>query len=128
MKASLAGLTINMGLKLLLMGPFAQVGLALATAVGAWVNLLLVLGFAIRAGFLEVNRPLLQSLVKFAITGLVLAAVLWFTAKYAATQLSGVRFHDEIVLLVLIGVGAVVYAGAILGLFGPRWLKALVKG
>jgi hypothetical protein len=31
-------------------------------------------------------------------------------------------------LLVLIGVGTVVYAGSILGLFGPRWLKDLVKG
>jgi putative peptidoglycan lipid II flippase len=127
-KASLTGLTINMALKLLLMGPFAQVGLAFATAVGAWVNLLLVLGFAIKAGYLEVNRALTQSLLKFAITGAVLAAVLLFTAKYAAAQLSGVAFHDEIVLLILIGVGAVVYAAAILGLFGPRWLKGLVKG
>jgi len=31
-------------------------------------------------------------------------------------------------LLILVGVGAVVYAASILGLFGPRWLKALVKG
>src|SRR5262249_56878329 len=111
-----------------LMGSLAQVGLALATAVGAWVNLLLVLGFAIRAGYLEVNRALSQSLLKFAITGVVLAAVLWLTARYAAAQLSGIAFRDEIVLLILIGVGAVVYAGAILGLFGPRWLKGLVKG
>jgi putative peptidoglycan lipid II flippase len=37
-------------------------------------------------------------------------------------------FHDEITLLVLIGVGGMVYAGSILGLFGPRWLKGLVKG
>jgi putative peptidoglycan lipid II flippase len=127
-KASLTGLTVNMGLKLLLMGSLAQVGLALATAVGAWVNLLLVLGFAVRAGYLELSRPLTQSLTKFAMSGVVLAAVLWLTARYAAAQFSAIRFHDEIVLLLLIGVGAMVYAGAILGLFGPRWLKALVKG
>ena len=30
--------------------------------------------------------------------------------------------------MLLIGIGAVVYAGSILGLFGPRWLKSLVKG
>jgi putative peptidoglycan lipid II flippase len=127
-KASLTGLTVNMALKLLLMGPFAQVGLAVATAIGAWVNLLLVLGFAVKAGYLEVNRPLRHSLLKFAISGAVLAAVLWFTARYAAAQLGGMAFRDEIVLLILIGIGAVVYAGSILGLFGPRWLKALVKG
>src|SRR6201998_868980 len=61
-KAALTGLTVNMGLKLLLMGAFAQIGLALATAIGAWVNLLLVLGFAVRAGYLEVDRMLVRSL------------------------------------------------------------------
>lgn len=127
-KASLTGLVVNMGLKLLLMGSLAQVGLALATAIGAWVNLLLVLFFAVRAGFLELNRALAQSLAKFAATGVVLAAVLWLTAKYAASHLGSIRFHDEITLVLLIGVGAVVYAGLILGLFGMRWLKLLVKG
>ena len=127
-KASLTGLAVNMGLKLLLMGSLAQVGLALATAVGAWINLLLVLGFAVRAGYLELSRPLGQSLMKFAICGVVLAAVLWLAARYAAAHFAGVAFHDEIALLLLIGVGTVVYAGSILGLFGPRWLKALVKG
>jgi putative peptidoglycan lipid II flippase len=127
-KASLSGLAINMGLKLLLMGSLAQVGLALATAVGAWVNLLLVLGFAVRAGFLEMNRALGQSLMKFAITGVVLAAALWLSARFAAVHFGGVRFQDEIILLLLIGVGAVVYAALILGLFGVRWLRSLVKG
>src|ERR1700754_3744453 len=127
-KASLTGLVANMGLKLLLMGSLAQMGLALATAIGAWVNLLLVLFFAIRAGFLEVNRTLGQSLLKFAITGVVLAVVLWLSAKFAATHFGGIAFHDEITLAALIGIGAVLYAGLILGLFGPRWLKGLVKG
>src|ERR1700760_1015162 len=85
-KASLTGLTVNMGLKLLLMGSLAQVGLALATAVGAWVNLLLVLGFAVRAGYLEFNRALTGSLLKFLICGVVLAAALWLAARYAAAQ------------------------------------------
>ena len=127
-KASLTGLTINMGLKLLLMGAFAQIGLALATAVGAWVNLLLVLGFAVRAGYLELNRQLWQSLLRFAVSGVVLAAALWFAARFAATHFEAVRFRDEATLLLLIGVGAVVYAACVLLLFGPRWLRTLVKG
>ncbi len=73
-KASLTGLAVNMALKLLLMGSLAQIGLALATAIGAWINLLLVLGFAVRAGYLEANRQLLQSLAGFAGCGVVLAA------------------------------------------------------
>src|ERR1700750_1194722 len=83
-KASLTGLAVNMGLKLLLMGSLAQMGLALATAIGAWVNLLLVLGFAVRAGYLELNRELGRSLLRFAVSGVVLAAALWFGARFAA--------------------------------------------
>ena len=58
------------------MGSLAQVGLALATAIGAWINLLLVLGFAVRAGYLEFDRSLMQSLAKFAACGVILAAAL----------------------------------------------------
>src|ERR1700739_2567312 len=111
-KASLTGLTANMALKLLLMGSLAQIGLALATAIGAWINLLLVLGFAVRAGYLEVNRALMQSLAKFALTGVLLAAALWLVAKFAAAHLSGLgTLRDEIVLVILVVAGAVVYAG-----------------
>jgi putative peptidoglycan lipid II flippase len=127
-KASLTGIGVNVLLKLLLMGSLAQVGLALATAVGAWINLLLVLGFAVRAGYLELNRPLGQSLLKFLVSGVLLAVVLWLVAKFAAAHLGTTAFHDEITLLILIAVGAVVYAGSILALFGPRWLKSLVRG
>src|SRR5579871_2563366 len=127
-KASLTGIGVNVALKLLLMGPLAQVGLALATAIGAWINLLLVLGFAVRAGYLELNRALVQSLLKFASTGVLLAAALWLTARFAAAHLSGLTaFRDEIVLLILVVVGAVIYAGSILLLFGPRWLRSLVR-
>src|SRR5438445_736341 len=38
-KASLTGLVVNVLLKFALMAPLAQIGLALATAVGAWINL-----------------------------------------------------------------------------------------
>ena len=127
-KASLTGLAVNVLLKLLLMGPLAQVGLALATAVGAWINLLLVLGFAVRAGFLELNRPLTLSLLKFIACGGVLAAALWLAARFAAVHFSGLPLHDEAALLLLIAVGAVVYGASIFSLFGLSWLKSLVRG
>jgi len=128
-KASLTGLAVNVLLKVLLMGSLAQVGLALATAVGAWINLLLVLGFAVRAGYLEPNRALTQSILKFAISGVVLGAVLWLAAKYAAVHFSATNgLRDEVALLLLIAVGTVVYGGSIVLLFGPRWLRSLIRG
>jgi putative peptidoglycan lipid II flippase len=128
-RASLTGLTVNVILKIALMGALAQVGLALATAVGAWINLLLVLGFAVRAGYLDLDRALMGSLVKFAVSGVVLAAALWFAAGFAAPHLPQLGvLRDVAALLVLIAVGAVVYAGSVLLLFGRRWLWSLVRG
>ena len=128
-KASLAGLGVNLVLKVALMGSLAQVGLALATAAGAWINLLLVLGFAVRAGYIEIGRPLLISLGRFLIAGAMLAAALWLTAHLASGQFAHWSvMRDEAALGVLIVVGTVVYAGAILLLFGLRWMKSLVRG
>src|ERR1700733_3041676 len=127
-KASLTGLSANVLLKVLLMGSLAQIGLALATAVGAWINLLLVLGFAVRAGYLEFERAFVLSLVRFLVAGLVLAAALWLAARLAAAQLSHLTtLRDVTTLVVLIAMGAVVYAGSIWLLFGWGWLRSLVR-
>src|SRR3979409_2670235 len=80
-KAALTGVAVNVALKLALVGSLAQIGLALATAVGAWVNLLLVIGFAVRAGHLELDRTLLRSAAKFAVSGVLLGLALWLAAR-----------------------------------------------
>ena len=127
-KASLTGIAVNVVLKILLMGSLAQVGLALATAIGAWVNLLLVIGFAVRAGYLEFDRGFILSLVKFLLIGLALAAALWGTAQYAALQFAAwTTLRDEAALGVLIIVTVVVYAALVLLLFGRKWLRSLVR-
>src|SRR3954470_6058258 len=127
-KAALTGVAVNVALKIALVGALAQVGLALATAVGAWINLLLVLGFAVRARYLDLDRALLHSLAKFIVSGAVLAAALLFAARFATAQFAPLSaFRDEAALLLLIAVGAIVYAGAILLLFGRGSLRSLVR-
>ncbi|WP_024577782.1 MULTISPECIES: murein biosynthesis integral membrane protein MurJ [unclassified Afipia] len=128
-KAALTGVAVNVGLKLALVGSLAQIGLALATAVGAWVNLLLVLLFATRRGFFVFDRAFLVSLAKFATAGAVLAAALWLTSRWAATALAGMTsLRDETALGILIVVGVIVYGSSVLLLFGKRWLTALIRG
>jgi putative peptidoglycan lipid II flippase len=58
----------------------------------------------------------------------VLAAALWLAARYAAAHLATLAaWRDETALLLLIAVGTVVYGGSILLLFGPRWLRSMVR-
>src|ERR1700735_166091 len=117
-KAALIGVAVNVALKIALVGSLAQVGLAFATAVGAWINLSLVIAFAVRAGYLPLEAALMRSMAKFVAAGVVLGAALWLAAQLSASTLSGlVALHDEAAFLLLIVVGSVVYAGAILLLF-----------
>jgi putative peptidoglycan lipid II flippase len=128
-KAALIGVAVNVALKIALVGPLAQVGLAFATAVGAWINLSLVIGFAVRAGYLQLDSALMRSLAKFVAAGVLLGGALWLTVRLSAPyilQLNTLR--DEAVFLLLIVVGALVYGGAIFLLFGRNWLRSLVKG
>jgi putative peptidoglycan lipid II flippase len=62
------------------------------------------------------------------VCGAVLAAALWFAARFATVhvaQWSALR--DEATLAFLVAVGAIVYSGSILLLFGRRWISALVR-
>jgi len=87
-----------------------------------------VVGFAARAGYLDLDHALTRSLAKFVISGVVLGAALWLTARLAAPYLAHLSsFRDEAKLLVLIVVGTIVYAGSILLLFGRGWLRSLVR-
>jgi putative peptidoglycan lipid II flippase len=128
-KAALTGVAVNVALKVALVGSLAQIGLALATAAGAWINLLLVVMFAVRRRFLEIDRGFAVAIAKLVLAGIVLAAALWLTGRWCASALSGMTaLRDEAALAILIAVGLVVYGGSILLLFGPRWLRALIRG
>jgi putative peptidoglycan lipid II flippase len=127
-KAALTGVAINVLLKIALVGSLAQIGLALATAVGAWINLLLVVLFAVRRGFFEFDRAFVMSLAKFVVAGVVLGIALWLAARWASSALAGVTsLRDEIALGILIATGTIVYGGSVLLLFGRRWLGKLVR-
>ncbi len=75
-KAALLAAAVNILLKVLLMDHLAQVGLALATSVGAWINLTLLALFARRQGFAVSGAAIGKPVAKLIIAGVVLAAVL----------------------------------------------------
>jgi putative peptidoglycan lipid II flippase len=124
-KAALIAAAVNIAFKVLLMGPLAQVGLALATSIGAWINLGLVVWFAMRAGHASHDGRLRQSVLRLAVAGVVLAAALWLCHAPVVRWVADWHgLHDLAALAVLGAIGAAVYGGTILVLFGPGWLEA----
>src|ERR1044072_5516121 len=77
-KAALTAVAVNSALKIVFLytTDMAQIGLALATSVGAWVNFALLVWFGIRAGFIALDGPFRRAVAKLAVTGIVLAAAL----------------------------------------------------
>jgi putative peptidoglycan lipid II flippase len=127
-KAALIGVAVNVALKLALVGSMAQIGLALATAAGAWINLLLVMVFAVRAGYLVIDRQMQEGAAKFVLAGIVLAAVLCGAARWLETVTAGWgRGREELILAALMALTAAVYGAIVWALFGRRWVMSLAR-
>jgi putative peptidoglycan lipid II flippase len=127
-KAALLAAGINILLKVLLMGHLAQVGLAAATSVGAWINLSLLGYFARRQGFAVSGAAIGGPVVKLLISGAVLAFALLIGAHLLERALAHLtHFHEETVLILLFVIGTIVYGGMILLLLGPPWMKSLLR-
>jgi putative peptidoglycan lipid II flippase len=118
-KAALAAVAVNVAFKIVLMAPLAQVGLALATSIGAWINFALVVYFARRQRLIALDPKLNRSLARLGIAALALAAALWLARQPIAALVSQLRaLRDETALAALAGIGIAVYGGALLALFG----------
>jgi len=125
-KASLIAVAVNVACKIALMGQLAQVGLALATSIGAWLNLVLVAWFAARRGHLALDPGVRGAAAKLAACGIALAAVLWLAPAPIAGLFAGwTSLRDESTLALLAAIGSVVYLGGVFALFGRQWLAAL---
>ena len=127
-KAALIAAAVNIAFKVLLMGPLAQVGLALATSIGAWINLVLVIWFASRAGHIAHDGRLRQSMIRLAGAGVVLAVVLWLCHGPVVRWLADWTGPRDLAALAIIGaIGAAAYGGTVLILFGRDWIAAISR-
>jgi putative peptidoglycan lipid II flippase len=123
-KALFFAVVVNVALKIVLMDGYAQVGLAFATAIGAWVNLALLVWFGARQGLITLDARLRLSVLKLAGAGAALAAVLYVAQRVLTPLFAGLPLRDEMLLLALAVIGAVTYVGLVAALFGRSWFGA----
>ncbi|HET9904826.1 MAG TPA: murein biosynthesis integral membrane protein MurJ [Xanthobacteraceae bacterium] len=122
-KASLSAVALNVFLKIALVTgtALAQVGLALATAAGAWMNVALVAWFAVRRGLLVPDGRLARSLATLAAAAAALAVAIGLGQAFLKT--AGLR--DEVLLAALAALGAAIYMPFALAIFGRNWRATL---
>ncbi|MCW2245897.1 putative peptidoglycan lipid II flippase [Azospirillum fermentarium] len=116
-RVALAAVAANVVLKLALMGPLAQVGLAVGTAVGAWVNAGLLALVLHRRGLFRVDARLRRHLPRLALATAGLAAALWGAQGWLAPWIFGATLGERLGgLAALVAAGIVAYAALVLAL------------
>ena len=115
MVASLIAVGCNLALKLVLYKPLGAVGLAAATAVGAWINLLALSGIGWLKDAVRPDATLARVAVAVDIAAFVLTSFVFITEAYLASVVAGHRFANEMLLGLLGSGGALIY-GLVLAL------------
>ena len=120
MRATLTALASNIALKFLLVWHFEMgvAGLALGTALGAWVNVGLLTWFGRSRALLAIETLFVRALPPALLAALAAGAGAWLGARLGETLLPG-AYADEAGLLVALIVAALGY-GVTIALFRSR--------
>ena len=110
----LFAMAVNVILNLILMGPFLHVGLAMASAISAWLNAGLLAVVLIRRGHLRIDARLRRSAPRMIIAAAAMALGLWFALPMLAPWLDGGLSLRIIALALLVAGGLAVYGLAAL--------------
>ncbi len=111
MLVSLAAVALNVALKFALVDSFGVMGLALATALGATLNLAVLVWLADVRQWMEPDGTFGRAIGCAAAASLALAVLLLLTYAPLAQALRGISFSTELRLLVHGISGAIVYGG-----------------
>jgi putative peptidoglycan lipid II flippase len=123
-KISVFAMAVNIALNLILMGPLGHVGIAVATAVSAWLNAGLLGYVLMRRGHLVIDRRLVRRLPRMGAAVIGMGLVVWGAGE-GVINVFGPLFGADgaaaagelpraLALAGLIGLGGTVYVGLLL--------------
>jgi putative peptidoglycan lipid II flippase len=121
---------VNIALNLLLMGPLDHVGLALATAVAAWLNAGLLARGLTRRGHWQADARLRKRAPRVVLAALVMAAGLWAAMAALADYAGGGTLPAILTLAALVVGGAAMFgvAALVLGAVRAGEARTLLRG
>lgn len=125
-RIAIASMLVNLVGNLLLVWPLGHVGIALSTAVAAWVNAGALYWVLRRRGHFTIDARLAKRLPRLLVATLVMVPVLIGLGLVLAPWLGGALAARAGALVLLLGAGGIAYLGAarLLGLFTLKELKA----
>lgn len=118
-RISIACLALNTALGIALMGPLAHAGLALATAIAAWVNAGVLCALLIRKGHLRIDAAIITRTIRMALAALMMAACLYGLSRAIAGPLASTPWIalPTLIAVVVAGMGFYAGLGSLVGAF-----------
>lgn len=126
---AIVAVVVDIILSLLLLKSLQHVGIALATAMSAWVNVFL-LGFLLsRKGFFSLEKHLKKYFVGLSISGLMTAVALWIAKPHVIEYVfsGGIQKIFAVTGLVGIGLATFILVATMTGILNLRELKRQFK-
>ncbi|WP_321393352.1 murein biosynthesis integral membrane protein MurJ [Emcibacter sp.] len=108
-KFAMIALVVNVVLNIALMIPFKHVGLALATAISAWLNVVLLCGGLVRRGHFRFDEQVIGRLARYVICSLLMGVVVWYVSVLVNPLISGAFYQKITGIAVLVVSGIAVY-------------------
>jgi len=129
MRIALVAIAVNLVGNLTLIWPFGHVGIALATAIAAWLNAFLLWFYLKRRGHFAVDAGLARVVPRMLLAGLLMAAALYVLVEPIMPYTQGGFGLRALAVGGLILAGMLVYfgAGLVLKAYDPRKLLAAFK-
>jgi putative peptidoglycan lipid II flippase len=119
-RIGIAIVALNLGLNIAFMAPLQHLGPPLASSLAAWANVA-ALGWVLRRrGHLVLDRPILRSVPRMALAGLVMALARYGLEMAVFRPLAGAWRWGGLALLVAAGMAVYGVAGQVLGGFDLR--------
>lgn len=109
--AALAALAFFVAFNVAFLFRFGVVGVAAASAIGAWLNCAILYAILVRRDHYRANGALLGRLGRQLLAAATMAAALWFAREAMWGWYAGGLFERALALIVLGAIGAVSYFG-----------------
>jgi len=122
-------MVVNVILNLVLMQPFGHVGIAMASSISAWLNIILLVVVLARRGHYAADARLISRLLGIAGASVVMAGALWFAAAWAVPWLSATMIRQVTALALLVCGGLALYllAARLFGVYSLAEIKATLR-
>ena len=124
LRLALWAMLVNLIGNLILIWPLAHIGVGVATAISAWVNVALLWFTLRKRGHIAVDARLRQKAWRISLAAVSMGVALYFGNEIIEGQLGSGLLRRITVLSIFVGAGGAVYALAIM-LFGAYRLHEL---